>query len=363
MGNKKINVTESYLPEKEDFFELINEIWESKTLTNRGLMVQKLENNISNFLELSSEYEIIAMCNGTIPLQIMLKLLGKKGEIITTPFSYIATTSSILWENCTPIFADINSETLCIDEKKIESLITNKTTCILATHVFGNPCAIEELQRIADKHCIKLLYDGAHSFGVKYRGKSIMEYGDITSCSFHATKIFHTAEGGAVFAKKEYIQNIFRMHNFGHNGPSEFDTVGINGKMNELSAALGLLNLKSFWNIVEKRKFICQFYDREIDWSYIVKPLKRKYTEPNYSYYPIIFDSEKHMNRALSELNKKNIFPRKYFYPSLNLLNFLEKKYDCPISEKIASTILCLPLSTYLNQSDLKKIVKVINNL
>ena len=233
-----IPVTKSFLPPIEEYTAQVQRAYNNGWLTNRGELVLELEEKLKKYLDVSN---ILITSNGTIPLQIALKLLGNGGEIITTPFSYVATTAAIVWENCTPVFVDIHSEFLTIDESKIEAAITDKTTCILATHVFGNPCKVEEIERIAKKHNLKVIYDGAHAFGVTYKGKSIFEYGDISTCSFHATKLFHTGEGGAIFCKdQDLFHQIYYSHNFGHNGPLDFYGLGINGKISELQAAMGL---------------------------------------------------------------------------------------------------------------------------
>jgi dTDP-4-amino-4,6-dideoxygalactose transaminase len=212
-----INVTKTFLPPIEEYHAQLERIWKNEWLTNRGELVLELETKLREYLNVSN---ILIMNNGTIPIQIALKLLAKGGEVITTPFSYVATTSAIVWEHCTPVFVDIHPEYLTIDETKIEAAITEKTTCILATHVFGNPCNVEEIERIAKKHNLKVIYDAAHCFGVEYRGKSIFDYGDVSTCSFHATKLFHTGEGGAVFCKDENLMHqFFYSHTFGHDGP------------------------------------------------------------------------------------------------------------------------------------------------
>jgi len=232
-----INVTKTFFPPIEEYYAQVNRIWDNQWLTNRGALVLELEEKLKGFLDVSN---IIVMNNGTLPLQIALKLLGGSGEIITTPFSYIATTSAIVWGNCTPVFVDIHPDLLTIDETKIEAAITEKTTCILATHVFGNPCHVEEIERIAKKYNLKVIYDAAHCFGVQYRGKSIFEYGDVSTCSFHATKLFHTGEGGAVFCKDpDLLHQLFYSHNFGHNGPIEFHGLGINAKISASSDGIG----------------------------------------------------------------------------------------------------------------------------
>src|SRR5690606_22974598 len=218
--------------------------------------------------------------NGTIPLQIALKLLAKQGEVITTPFSYVATTSAIIWENCTPVFVDIHPEYLTIDERKIEAAITDKTTAILATHVFGNPCHIEEINRIAQKYNLAVIYDAAHCFGVEYNGKSIFEYGDVSTCSFHATKLFHTAEGGAMFCNDEKLQHqLFYSHNFGYKGPLDFHGLGINAKISELQGAMGLAVFNHLDEIFEGRKQVVEQYDAQIDFSKVQKMKIRANTE------------------------------------------------------------------------------------
>lgn len=235
-----INVTKSFLPPLSDYQKQLQYVWDSHWVTNRGPLLLELEDKLSNYLALEQS-KMIIMNNGTIPIQIALKLLGKGGEIITTPFSYVATTAAIVWENCTPVFVDIHPDYLTIDETKIEKSITEKTTCILATHVFGNPCNVEAIEAIALKHNLKVIYDAAHCFGVTYKGKSIFEFGDVSTCSFHATKLFHTGEGGALFTNdKSLFQKCFYSHTFGHLGPFDYFGVGINGKISELQAAMGL---------------------------------------------------------------------------------------------------------------------------
>ena len=354
-----IPVTKPFLPPISEYMAQVQRAYDNEWLTNRGELVLELEEKLKEYLEVSN---ILIMNNGTIPLQIALKLLGNGGEVITTPFSYVATTAAIVWENCTPVFVDIHPEYLTIDETLIEAAITPKTTCILATHVFGNPCNVEEIDRIAKKHNLKVIYDAAHGFGVKYKGKSIFEYGDISTCSFHATKLFHTGEGGAIFCKDEELRHkIFYSHNFGHNGPNDFYGVGINGKISELQAAMGLAVLPYMDSIFEKRKVIIEFYNANLDFSKI-RPLKiSKNTNWNYSYYPIIFENEDLLLNAQTQLNELNIFPRRYFKPSLNQLNYVNyEKYK--ISEVIANNILCLPLYYNLSNQDIKIITKIIIN-
>jgi dTDP-4-amino-4,6-dideoxygalactose transaminase len=353
-----INVTKTFLPPLEEYMYQVKRAFDNNWLSNRGELVLELEEKLKEYLEVDN---ILIMNNGTIPLQIALKLLGGGGEIITTPFSYVATTSAIVWENCTPVFVDIDPEYLTIDETKIEAAITSKTTCILATHVFGNPCNVEAIDKIAKKYNLKVIYDAAHCFGVKYKGKSIFEYGDVSTCSFHATKLFHTAEGGAIFCRdKELMHKIFYSHAFGHLGPEEYYGVGINGKISELQSAMGLSILPYLDKILENRKFIIKKYTEGLNFKKISNIKLRIGTIWNNSYYPIIFENEKVLKKIMALLNKENIFPRRYFFPSLNNLPYVPNSYY-EISEETAKSILCLPLYFNLSKEELNKIISIIN--
>jgi dTDP-4-amino-4,6-dideoxygalactose transaminase len=356
-----IPVTKSFFPPIEEYQKQIQRIWENQWLTNRGPLVLELEERITDYLALEKS-KMIIMNNGTIPLQIALKLLADGGEVITTPFSYVATTAAIVWENCTPIFVDIHPEYLTIDETKIEAAITDRTTCILATHVFGNPCNIEAIESIASKHNLKVIYDAAHCFGVTYKGKSIFEYGDISTCSFHATKLFHTGEGGALFTKNsELFHKCFYSHNFGHNGPLEFHGLGINGKICELNAAMGLTVLPHMEDIILCRKMVVDYYDNHLDWRKLRKMKLRDQLLWNHSYYPVLFASEEDLVAVQNEFNREEIFPRRYFYPSLNTVSFSESGRMIN-AEITASTILCLPLFKEIKTDELIKICSIINN-
>ena len=353
-----INVTKTFLPPLDEYMHQVKRAFDNNWLSNRGELVLELQEKLMEYLDVDN---ILIMNNGTIPLQIALKLLGGGGEIITTPFSYVATTAAIVWENCTPVFVDIDPEYLTIDEKKIEEAITSKTTCILATHVFGNPCNVDAIDIIAKKYNLKVIYDAAHCFGVKYKGKSIFEYGDISTCSFHATKLFHTGEGGAIFCKDiELRKKIFYSHNFGHNGPLEFHGIGINGKISELNAAMGLALFPYMTSILIGRKEIVKYYDDYLNCNKLQKIKIRKDSEWNYSYYPLVLESEEILLNIQVILNKENIFPRRYFSPSLNRLPFLNS-LSMPVSESIASRILCLPLYIGLDKNILSKIILQIN--
>ena len=356
-----INVTKTFFPPLEEYHAQLQRVWDNQWLTNRGALVQELETKLADYLTLQ-ESKMILMNNGTIPIQIALKLLAKGGEVITTPFSYVATTSAIVWENCTPVFVDIHPEYLTIDETKIEAAITDKTTCILATHVFGNPCNIEAIEAIAQKYKLKVIYDAAHCFGVTYQGKSIFEYGDISTCSFHATKLFHTGEGGALFTKDpELFHQCFYSHNFGHDGPLAFHGLGINGKISELQAAMGLSVLPYMSDILQARAEVVDLYDSLLDFDKVQKMKLREHSQWNYSYYPILFKEEVTLLKIQKELNEAQIFPRRYFYPSLNTVPFVsQQKMD--ISENLSSNIICLPLYIGIEKNIIKKIVKFIDN-
>lgn len=354
-----INVTKTFFPPLEEYHAQLQRVWDNQWLTNRGALVQELETKLADYLTLQ-ESKMIIMNNGTIPIQIALKLLAKGGEVITTPFSYVATTAAIVWENCTPVFVDIHPEYLTIDETKIEAAITDRTTCILATHVFGNPCNIEAIEAISKKHGLKVIYDAAHCFGVTYQGKSIFEYGDISTCSFHATKLFHTGEGGALFTKDpDLFHQCFYSHNFGHDGPLAFHGLGINGKISELQAAMGLSVLPHMQEILNGRQNAVNYYNKNLDWNKLKKMHLRDDTVWNYSYYPVLFESEAALLLVQKKLNEAQIFPRRYFYPSLNTLSFVNGLSE-EVSESVASRVLCLPLYKEIGKVELQQIIELI---
>lgn len=355
-----INVTKTFFPPLDEYYSQLQKIWDNQWLTNRGALVQELENKLSDYLGLLDS-KMIIMNNGTIPIQIAIKLLANGGEVITTPFSYVATTAAIVWEKCTPVFVDIHPEYFTIDETKIEAAITDKTTCILATHVFGNPCNIEAIEEIAMKYQLKVIYDAAHCFGVTYQGKSIFEYGDISTCSFHATKLFHTGEGGALFTKDPNLYHqSFYSHNFGHDGPLSYNGLGINGKISELQAAMGLSVLPHMPSIIQARAEVVALYESLLEFDKIKKINLRNNLQWNYSYYPILFKNETTLLEVQSLLNSIQIFPRRYFYPSLNTLPFVNHT-DMKFSESIANRILCLPLSHEIAKKSILEITKLIN--
>lgn len=352
-----INVTRSFMPPIEEYQKYLEQIWKNRHLTNEGPLLNELENKLKKYLKIDN---IELVTNGTIALQLALRALDiTEGEIITTPFSFVATSTSIIWERCKPIFVDIDKETLCIDANEIENAITKNTKAIIAVHVFGYPCDVEKIQKIANKYNLKVIYDGAHAFGSRYKGKSLLEYGDITTCSFHATKLFHTIEGGACIAKERSIsQKIKSIKNFGSvNG--EYKNIGVNAKMTEFNAAMGLTNLNYINQIIEERKKLSYIYDENL--KEIVTRLESiEGLEYNYIYYPIILKNEEETLNIIKELNENDINPRRYFYPSLNTLKYIEDKGKCPISEDISKRILCLPLYNGLKEEEILKICKII---
>jgi dTDP-4-amino-4,6-dideoxygalactose transaminase len=352
-----IPVTKPFLPPVEDYNNYVKDIWSRNWLTNNGPLVNELESNLKKYLGID---QLLYVTNGTIALQIALKTLDISKEVITTPFSYVATTSSIVWEGCKPVFVDIDPDTFNIDPSKIESAITKDTQAILATHCFGNPCEVEIIQKIAEKHQLKVIYDGAHCFGTNFKGRSIFEWGDISVVSFHATKLYHTIEGGAVFTKDPAIlRKMDLKRNFGHDGPEKFDGVGINGKNSEFHAAMGLCNLKYIDQILNKRKEQSLFYDERLVNLRIKRQKILEKEGYNYSYYPIVFESEAMALRAKEELEKYEIFPRRYFYPSLSSLNYTHAG-EMKISDDIAGRILCLPLYMELTKEEQALIVKIL---
>ena len=355
-----INVTKPFLPPIEEYHNYLKGIWERNWLTNNGPLVNELELKLKEYLQLS---HLLFLTNGTVALQVAIKALELKGEIITTPFSYVATTSSIVWEGCEPVFVDISPATLNIDATKIEAAITPQTVAILATHVFGNPCDIVTIQNVADKHNLRVIYDAAHSFGTLYNGKSVFAFGDISTTSFHATKLYHSIEGGAVFTLSPVLlKKMSFMRNFGHNGPDEFAELGINGKNSEFHAAMGLLNLRYVDAILADRINITDRYNRWLLQLGLQQIEIASNVKHNYAYYPIIFESESDLLEVMNELYGQKIFPRRYFYPSLSSLKYV-KTYSVPNAEDISRRILCLPVYYQMPIELIDMICRIINRV
>ncbi|MFA7069927.1 MAG: DegT/DnrJ/EryC1/StrS family aminotransferase [Sulfurimonas sp.] len=352
-----INVTKSYLPDIDKYKSYVDEIYKSGWLTNNGPLVQKLEKRLQEYLEVKN---IILVSNGTIALDIAYKALELKGEIITTPFSFVATTSSAVLRGLKPIFADIDSKTLNINPKNIEKLITKKTSAILPVHVFGNACEVEEIEKIANKHNLKVIYDAAHAFDVKYKDKSLLSHGDISTLSFHATKLFHTIEGGAIITNDDELAKKVRyLINFGIKNALEIPHLGTNAKMNEFEAAMGLCVLDDIEKIKNSRENIIKIYKKELK-NLVLFQEQNPYATENYSYMPVVFKSEDELLKVQKALNEQNIFPRRYFYPSLDTLEYINPKQECKISRDISRRVFCLPLYAGLEEDILYKIINEI---
>jgi dTDP-4-amino-4,6-dideoxygalactose transaminase len=355
-----INVTKAFLPSMEEYTKYLEGIWERVHLTNHGPLVNELEEKLKNYLGVKHFFFVN---NGTIAIQIAIKALALKGEIITTPFSYVATTSSIVWEQCTPVFVDIDPNTFTIDASKIEAAITENTSAILATHVYGIPCNVKAIEAIAKKHGIKVIYDAAHAFGVECYNDGILNFGDISTLSFHATKLFHTVEGGAVVTNDdELAHRIGYMRNFGHKGQEDFWGMGINGKNSEFHAAMGLCMFPHIDNIISNRKLLSETYEKNfIELGIkLARPHVNEHCHYNYAYYPVVFENEAQLLMVKDSLNAAYIYPRRYFYPSLNTLPYLQQAGNVPVAENIASRVLCLPLYHDLLAEHIRRICTII---
>lgn len=353
-----IPITKPFLPPQQEYEKYLSGIWKRQWLTNMGPLASELEMKLKNHLKVN---HLLFVTNGTIALQMAIKALDLKGEIITTPFSFVATTSSIVWEGCQPVFVDIDKDTLNIDPTKIEAAITENTSAILATHVYGNPCDVVAIEKIAKKHNLKVIYDGAHAFGVEVDGKSIFEYGDISICSLHATKLYHSIEGGLVVTKDPTVlKKLASMRNFGFAGPEAFDELGINGKNSEYHAAMGLANIPYIEAIHNKRKILTELYSLKLKGLKARTPRLHKEATKNYAYYPLVFESEELMLKCMKGLASKEIYTRRYFYPSLaNTLPYLVSQ-DFEVTDDIAKRVLCLPLYYDLTVEEVELISRLL---
>jgi len=354
-----INVTKTYLPNKKKYQKYVDEIFESGWITNNGQMVGKLEKRLAEYLGVKN---IVLVANGTVALEIAYRTLGITGYAVTTPFSFVATTSSLVTNGIKPIFADIDKKTLCIDPEKIEACITKNTSAIVPVHVFGNACEIDKIDKIAKKNELKVIYDAAHAFDVKYKGESILNYGDISTLSFHATKLFHTIEGGALIIDDDSLVEKARyLINFGIENKESIPELGTNAKMNEFEAAMGLCVLDEMENIKAKRKELYKVYQDAL--RGIIRFQKHnEYSTQNYSYFPIILKSEEQTLKIQKALNNENIFPRRYFYPSLDTLNYIEPKQFMPVSRDISKRILALPMYVELSKDEQTKIISIVKD-
>lgn len=356
-----INVTKIYLPNIEKYKKYIDEIYANGWVTNNGPMLKLLEKRLAEYLGVKN---IVLVSNGTVALEIAYRTLGIEGDVITTPFSFVATTSSLVTNGLNPIFADIDSQTLNMDPRNIEKLITNNTSAIVPVHVFSNACEVEKIGTIAEKHNLKLVYDASHAFGVKCKGISVLNYGDISTLSFHATKTFHSIEGGALIINDDSLVEKARyLINFGIKNAEEIPELGTNAKMNEFEAAMGLCVLDDMQDLHEKRRIIYEFYKKELE-GVVKFQEQNKDSTQNYSYFPIILESEDQLKKIEKALNLQDIFPRRYFYPSLDTLDYIDPTQFCEISRDIASKVLCLPMYAGLEVHHQKNIIEIlINNI
>lgn len=353
-----IPVTKPFLPPLEEYERYVRDIWKRNWLTNNGPLVNELELKLKDHLAVN---HLLFVANGTIALQLAIKALGLKGKVITTPFSYVATTSSLVWEGCEPVFADVDSKSGNLDPNRIEDLITSDTAAILATHVYGNPCDVEAIAEIGKRRGVKVIYDGAHAFDVQYKKQSVFRYGDISICSFHATKLYHTIEGGAVITEDpDLLKRMAYLRNFGHDGPERFAQLGINGKNSEFHAAMGLANLKYVPEIIARRKELCGHYDSFLKHFKAVKPVVSPEVRYNYAYYPLFFHDEALLRKVVDVLSENWIYPRRYFYPSLENLPYVAKSDHCPVASSVASRALCIPLYDSLTREEIDMICRLM---
>lgn len=360
MENKPIYVTQPALAPLEELFSILKGAWDSGILTHNGPLVQKFENDLAQKLQIRN---FVVVTNGTIALQMAIKALKLKGEIITTPFTWVATISAIKWEGCVPVFCDIDPETFNIDPERIKKLITKKTSAIMPVHVFGNPCDVIAIGKIAEKNNLKVIYDAAHAIGSTFNGRSILEYGNISATSLHATKVFNTAEGGGCVTTDENTHNkLKRIRFFGHSDNKDIIEDGFNGKMTEVHAALGLANLKYLDEVLSDRKEKYKHYLECLDSTKGISFQDLRKGNTNYSYFPVVFKKESILMEIVDALNRKNIFPRRYFYPSLNTYKKIVAYKSMRISEDISKRILCLPLFWKISLKDIELISKIISD-
>lgn len=361
---KDIYVTQASLPPFEEYIQEIREIWETHRLTNMGEKHIQLNDDLKSYLDVDN---IELLSNGHMALELSMQALKLGGEVITTPFTFASTTHAIVRNGLKPVFCDIKSSDFTIDENKIEALITDKTSAIVPVHVYGNICNVEAIDKIAKKYNLKVIYDAAHSFGERYKGVAVGNFGDVSCFSFHATKVFNTIEGGAAcYRDKELGLEIYRLKNFGIRGPEVVDGIGANAKMNEFSAAMGICNLRHLPEQLEKRK---KCYERYVSNLEGVEGLRinciQSEVESNYSYFPVIFEEEYGLTRdeIFDKLAEHNLYARKYFYPLTNMFDCYAGMYDVsktPIALDISKRVLTLPFYADLDFETIDKICDII---
>lgn len=359
--NSPVYVTQPSLAPLEEYIKYLQSIWESGIMTHNGPLVQQLEKELRKYLGVK---HVVCVSSGTCALQLAIRALELTGEIITTPFTFIASANIIKWERCNPVFVDIDSHTWNLDSNMIEEKITKDTSAILPVHVFSSPCDIQQINEVALKHGIKVIYDAAHAMCVNFGGKSILSYGDISCVSFHATKLFNTAEGGAcVTDDDELAEKLRQMRFFGFDGRKEIVNIGMNAKMTEVHAGLGLANLKWLDVVKKNRREKYELYKNFLSHLSFVDLQRYNAEEYNYSYMPVLFESQEIMTRAVDILAANNVFPRRYFYPSLNSVSVFTPQMKLSISEEVANAILCLPLYDSLKNYDIERICGYIQSL
>lgn len=363
--NKQILVTQSSMPDFEEYYEEIRELWDSHFLTNMGVKHKQLEKELESYLKTKN---ITLFTNGHLALECAIAAFDfeKGSEVITTPFSFSSTTHAIARNGLTPVFCDINSEDFTIDVTKIESLITNKTCAIVPVHVYGNLCNVEEIEKIAKKHNLKVIYDAAHTFGIEKNGRGVASFGDVSMFSFHATKVYNTIEGGAVtYSDTTLKKKLNDLKNFGITGPESVEYIGGNAKMNEFQAAMGICNLRHVDAEILKRKAVVERYRSRLENIEGIKlsPIQEG-VKPNYAYFPVVFDNYKYTrDEIFDKLGKENIIARKYFYPLINDYECYRDKYsskDTPIAKYISDRVLCLPMYADLELEVVDKICDII---
>jgi dTDP-4-amino-4,6-dideoxygalactose transaminase len=363
---KKILVTRSFLPPMEEYVNEIKELWDTRWITNMGVKHQKLEKLLFEYLDTEN---ITLFTNGHLALENIIQAMDLKGEVITTPFTFVSTTHAIVRNGLNPVFCDIKKDDYTIDTSKIEDLITEKTSAIIPVHVYGNICDYEEINRIAKKHNLKVIYDAAHSFGEIIDGINISNLGDASMFSFHATKVFNTVEGGAVTYKNEELkEKLNHLKNFGISGPETIDYIGGNAKMNEFQAAMGICNLRHVEEEIQKRKKVVERYrERLSNIEGIKLNIERKNLKSNYAYFPVLFDGYKaDRDEIFEELKKNNIMARKYFYPLTNNIKCYKDRFNVektPVAKFVSERILTLPLYGDLELSTVDRICDIIINI
>lgn len=361
----KILVTQSSIPSIEEYTDEIKSIFDSKWLTNMGVKHNELEEKLKEKLKVGN---VSLFNNGHLALYTAINRMKLTGEVITTPFSFSSTTHAIVQNGLTPVFCDINEENYTIDVNKIEELITDKTTAIVPVHVYGHVCDVEAIEKIAKKHNLKVIYDAAHVFGVEVNGRGIGSFGDVSMFSFHATKVFNTIEGGALtYNNSDLKADIDKFKNFGINGPDKVEEVGINSKMNEFQAAMGLCNLRHLNEEIAKRKKVFDRYNERLsNVDGITISTFQDGVTPNYAYYPVIFDKDvfgKTRDEVADELAKENIFSRKYFYPLISDYDCYKDRFNSvktPIAKKISNNVLTIPMYADLDLKDVDRICDII---